>query len=156
MAALTIPDQITGQDLTYAIIVGNQNIPLDDVISFRATYTDPARVVSSNNGRKRFQTTDTDTVDWTASQWTIDRQTFADVMGLRSDPSRNYGNYAFKRMLFDIAVSYLLPDAQGNIVRTGGYRIHIARFVTMEINQGDPYAILMTNLSGTAFAMWEA
>jgi len=153
---LYVPDQIDGQAVTMMLYPGGSGgtgVPLGALQAVTWTYDDPTRIVLDSGGVKRYQHTDTDQVTWQCSQFTIYKQTFADAMGLTSNPAVNYGTLNWKRFIFDLAENFLRQDDQGNVVQAGGYLLRNAKLNQYVVTYTDPVSIIMTNVSGLSMGV---
>lgn len=152
---LYVPDQIDGQAVTMMLYPGGSGgtgVPLAGLQFVTWTYTTPKKLVLDSSGVKRYQRTDTDQVTWQCSQFTIYKQTFADSMGLTSNPAINYGALPWDRFMFDLAENFLRQDDQGNVVQAGGALLRNAQVTEYVVTYSDPVSIVMTNVSGLAMA----
>lgn len=161
MPTLYTPDQVDGTALDWkvypaaasaggaaaAVAIGGLQ-----TINFRHSY--PARVVTEAGRaqKKRFQATDTDSVNWSTAALTLYKQTFADVMGLTSNPAIDYGSLQWNKFIFDFSIDLAETDDQGNVIQIGGWLIHNARLIDFEYSLGDPFAIVMQGVNGVAFS----
>ena len=152
---LYVPDQIDGQALQLVIYPGGAGanaVPIGGLQNVTWTYDDPTRIVLDTDGKKRLQHTDTDSVTWQCSTFTIYKQTFGDLVGLTSNPAVNYGALNWKRFVFDLGENFLRLDDNGNVVQAGGYLLRTAKVNRYEVALQTPVDIVMTNVSGIAFA----
>lgn len=153
---LYVPDQIDGQSVTWVVYPGGSNgaaNPLGGLQTASWGYSDPTRIVLDTSGVKRYQHTDTDQVTWRASQFTIYKQTFAEAVGLASNPSVNYGTLNWKRFVFDLAENFARLDDTGNVVQAGGYYIRLAKLTDYTVSFNSPVEIIMTDVQGLAFGV---
>lgn len=153
---LYTPDQIDGQAVSMVLYPGGSGgtgVPLGALQSVTWTYDDPTKIVLDSGGVKRYQHTDTDQVTWQCSQFTIYKQTFADISGLSSNAAVNYGTLNWKRFIFDLAENFLRLDDAGNVVQAGGYLLSKAKLNQYVVTYNGPVEIVMTNVSGISFGV---
>lgn len=153
---LNVPDQIDGQAISMVVYPGGQgtaaSAPLGGLQTVRWHVHAPQAIRVDTNGKKRYQKTDTTSVDWACSQFTIYKQTFADIMGLKSDPAVDYGNLRWQDFIFDFVQNFLRLSDTGAVVQGGGNILRYAAVTDYESALDGPFEIVMTNVTGLAFS----
>lgn len=154
---LYVPDQFDGQAVQLVVYPGGTGSAamtvLGGVQSASWEYQDPTRIMLDTNGVKRYQHTDTDQVTWQCQQFTLYKQTFADAMGLASNPAVNYGTLNWKRFVFDLAENLLRLDDQGNVVQAGGWVLKTAKLTSYRVSFNSPVEIILTDVQGLALGV---
>ena len=154
MASTYVMDYVSGQEIVATLFPqsGASGVTATGLQRCTGTLTDQFEITTDTTGVARYRDTGPLRASFSIDRWQIQKEDLPTLLGLKPNFDK-YGNYNWKKYLFDLAINYVLVDQNGVAAGTGGVQIHVARLETWAIDMTDPYAIVMENITGMALAI---